>query len=508
MIKIDGIRRELSESDGEFETRIRKAYSLSGSFRIYKQAVDARKKKDVHFVCSVAAERAKGRVKNAKPFSDEVFAYPQLSKKPSARPVVIGTGPAGTFATLTLAHAGAEPIIIERGAAAEERGRAVKTFFDTGRLDPETNVQFGEGGAGSFSDGKLNTGTHSPYIRKILEEYVRFGAPERILRDAKPHIGTDILQKIVVNIRKEVERLGGTYLFHRQLTDIKIENGKIKGVQAGEFIETDTVILAVGHSARDTFRMLYERGVTMEQKPFSVGVRIEHPQELISKAQYGEFWNHPALGAADYKLADDCYTFCMCPGGYVVAAASEEGGIVTNGMSYSNRGGENANSALLVNVGAKDFGEDLFAGVAFQREIEERAYHFSGSFHAPAQKLADFLAGQETRAFGAVLPTYRPGVAKSDLHRILPERVCEKLTSGIGNLDRKLHGFALPDAVLTAPETRSSSPVRMVRNGETLESVSVSGLYPCGEGAGYAGGIMSAAADGIRCAARWVEKEN
>ncbi|MBQ2967210.1 MAG: FAD-binding protein [Clostridia bacterium] len=514
MIKIDGIRRELSESDYEFEMRFRRTYRIvTDIFYILKQATDARKKQDVHFVCSVLIgaeneEMLLHRIKYAKIFDTTEFSYPELKKEPESRPVIIGSGPAGTFAALTLAHAGAKPIIIERGQAVEERTNTVAAFFKGDTLNENSNVQFGEGGAGTFSDGKLNTGTHSPFIRHILKEYVRFGADEDILRNAKPHIGTDVLKRIAKNIRSEIENLGGTYLFDTQVSDFKMQNGKISAVFAKDWIETDCVILAIGHSARDTFELLHQKGVYMEQKPFSVGVRIEHPQEIINRAQYGSFWNHPALKAADYKLWDDCYTFCMCPGGFVVAAASESGGIVTNGMSYSDRAGENANSALLVNVDARDFGDDLFAGVAYQRKIEQTAYNISQSYHAPAQCISDFYAGNVTKSFSGVKPTYQPGVAECDLNKLLPERITEKLKSGIFNLDKKLKSFAMDDAVLTAPETRSSSPIRIVRDKETLESVSCKGLYPCGEGAGYAGGIMSAAADGIRCALHWIETQS
>ena len=513
MIKIDGIRRELSESDFEFEARFRRTYKVvTDTFYILKQAIDARKKQDVHFVCSVLVavedeDRLLYRIKSAKPFDTTEFSYPVLKKTPETRPVVIGSGPAGTFAALVLAKAGARPVIIERGQTVEKRTGAVESFFKGGKLNESSNVQFGEGGAGTFSDGKLNTGTHSPYIRHILKEYVRFGADENILRDAKPHIGTDILKTVAENIREEIESLGGTYLFERQVTDFKIQNGKITSVFADEWIDTDCVFLAIGHSARDTFKTLYEKGVYMEQKPFSVGVRIEHPQELINKAQYGAFWNHPSLKAADYKLWDDCYTFCMCPGGFVVAAASEKDGVVTNGMSNSARDGENANSALLVNVDAQDFGEDLFAGVMYQKKIEQAAYNVSQSYMAPAQTIKDFYAGNKTCSFPGVKPTYQPGVVPCDLGDVLPERILKNLKSGILKLDKKLNGFALPDAVLTAPETRSSSPVRIVRDNESLESVTVTGLYPCGEGAGYAGGIMSAAADGMRCALKWLESK-
>ena len=514
MIKIDGLRRELNESDDEFISRIKKKIKTEvNDIYIFRQAVDARKKSDVHFVCSVVLSSAfQSRIlqseKNAKEYSEEVFEYPSLNKKASARPVVIGSGPAGTFAALCLANAGAMPIIIERGPDVEERSKLVSGFWSGGRLNVNGNVQFGEGGAGTFSDGKLNTGTHSPYIRKILNEYVRFGAPDNILRDAKPHIGTDILKKIAINIRHEVERLGGKYLFNTAVTDFRIKNGKIISVYANEWIDVTHVILAVGHSARDTFENLYSKNVQMIQKPFSVGVRIEHHQDFINKSQYGNFANHPALKTADYKFADSCYTFCMCPGGYVVAAASEEKSVVTNGMSYSDRDGENANSALLVNVGEKDFGSGVFDGMNFQKNIEKLAYEYTGSYAAPAQKLGDFISDVKTTLFDGIKPTYAPRTEYANINRILPDRICDALKNGIMNIDKKMNGFALSSAVLTAPETRSSSPVRIVRDNISCEAFGVSGLYPCGEGAGYAGGIMSAAADGIRCAVKAIESMN
>ncbi len=505
MIKIDGIKMGLDYNFQSLADNIKKTIGEEPKeYFIYKKAIDARKKNDIHFVFSVVLkaeneDKILKRVKNAKPFEGKTYEFPLLKKEMKTRPVVVGSGPAGTFAALCLAKAGAKPIIIERGKKVEERAADVTTFFSSGVLNTESNVQFGEGGAGTFSDGKLNTGTHSPYIRKILKEYVRFGANENILIDAKPHIGTDVLKKIAVNIRKEIESLGGEYLFSKKVTDIEIKDGKIRALYIPERIEAENVILAIGHSARDTFLMLSEKGVIMEQKAFSVGVRIEHLQEDINKIQYGNFAGHKALGAADYKFGDECYSFCMCPGGFVVASASEDGGIVTNGMSFSERAGENANSALLVNVNSIDFGSGLFDGMNFQRNLEKAAFNISKSYKAPCQKLSDFFSGNKTKSFGIIKPTYEPGVIPYDLNEILPVKVTEKLKSGILNVNKKLSGFAMGDAVLTAPETRSSSPVRILRD-ESLNAVGIKGLYPAGEGAGYAGGIMSAAADGIRCA--------
>lgn len=514
MIRIDNIKLRLDSDTEDLKRKVQKILGKKPEeFYVYKKAVDARHKNDVHFVYSVAVkvqneEKAALKIKNAKIFNDSLYEYPCLKKSMPQRPVIVGSGPAGTFAALSLAHAGARPIILERGKKVNERALDAELFFSGGALNEESNVQFGEGGAGTFSDGKLNTGTGSLYIRKILSEYVRFGAPERILWEAKPHIGTDILKKVAENIRSEIEALGGEYLFSDRLNSLLIKNGQVKAACANETIETDAVILAIGHSARDTFKALHSLGAAMAQKPFSVGMRIEHLQEEINKAQYGKFSGHKNLPPADYKFGDDCYTFCMCPGGYVVASSSENEAIVTNGMSYSDRGGINANSALLVNVDERDFGDGIFDGVNYQRKLEKAAYALSGSFFAPCQTFNDFEKGFATKHFGSVKPTYMPGVSPENIRSFMPERICDKIISGIKNIDLRLSGFASPDAVLTAPETRSSSPVRILRDPLTLESVNINGLYPCGEGAGYAGGIMSAASDGLRCAEKLIEKYN
>ena len=415
------------------------------------------------------------------------------------------------LAGLILAEAGLEPIILERGKRIDERTRDVNEFWSKAKLDEESNVQFGEGGAGTFSDGKLTTGIKSPFIRKVLDELYEAGAPEEILYSSKPHIGTDRLAVVVKNIRKKIEKLGGEVRCECRLDKLICANGFIHGVSyinGGKRydIETDSVIMAIGHSARDTVEMMYSLGCEIIQKAFSVGARIEHPQSLINKAQYGEFASHPKLGAADYKLSchglheRGAYTFCMCPGGTVVAAASEKEGVIVNGMSSLARDGENANSALLVGIEPKDFpSEHPLSGIYYQREIEHKAFELAGgNYKAPAQLVGDFIKGEESKMLGDVEPTYPLGVTMTSLDKCLPDKVTRTMRSAITQMDEKLKGFALYDAVLTAPETRSSSSVRILR--DEFMQCNIRGVYPCGEGAGYAGGIVSAACDGIKCA--------
>ena len=482
-----------------------------------RQSIDARRKSDVHWVMTVdvALEGEKQVLRRVRSPHVKLrpetrpYQFPSVSRRSGPAPVIVGTGPAGLFAGLSLARAGLRPILLERGQALERRVRDVKTFWSGGDLDPESNVQFGEGGAGTFSDGKLTTGTHDPRLSHVMETFVAFGAPEDILWQHKPHVGTDVLRVVVKNIREELIRLGAEVRFGHRLEGIETRQGHLTAVTVQEgntaySIPCDALILAPGHSARDTFQMLLEAGAEMEQKPFAIGVRIEHLQAAVSEAQYGSVWE--LLPPSDYKLAchlpngRSAYSFCVCPGGQIVAAASERGGVVTNGMSDRARDGQYINGGFLVNVRPEDFGgSSPLAGAEFQRIWEEKAYCFGRpGYAAPAQRVEDFLRGLPSPDSLKNRSTYRPSVIFGDLRETLPGFVTDTLAQALPQLDRKLHGFAGPDALMVGVETRSSSPVRLLRD-RSLQS-NLRGLYPCGEGAGYAGGIVSAAVDGIRVA--------
>ena len=553
MLDISNIRVPLDQLDGTAATenralraavlrRLRITPDDLAAVEPRKRSIDARKKGDVHLTYTVRiqlrgaanAERsllerlrrrhAERGVSVVDDVADMAFRAPvHLGTKRVGRPVVVGAGCAGLFCALALAEAGLEPLLVERGQDSGYRSSSIERFNRTGKLDVESNIQFGLGGAGTFSDGKLATGTKSPLHRHILKTFVACGAQREILYDAKPHVGSDVLPTVVTNMCRRIGELGGEVRFSTRMVDLDTQGGCVrsitlrqKGSDSGLVVEerlpAANVVVACGHSARDVFELLRRRGVSLERKTFAMGVRIEHLQRDVDRAQYGPFAGHPALGAAPYKLVThlgngrSAFSFCMCPGGYVVAAASEEGGVVTNGMSLSDRKGENANSGLLANVFPDDLpGDDVLAGVELQRRCERSAYEAGGGdYLAPAQLVGDFLQGVPSSGQGSVTPTYPRGVSWGDVATCLPGYVSETLRAAIPRMDRRLHGFSEASAVLTGVETRSSSPVRVTR-GEGLQSLSTAGLWPCGEGAGYAGGIMSAATDGLRVARTLVE---
>jgi len=481
------------------------------SLRVLRRAIDARHG-NVHFVYTIAAELTReiscdsNNVIPIAPKSEE--PCPVGTAKLSHRPIIVGFGPCGMFCALNLARKGYRPLVLERGADVDERTKTVQSFWRTGRLDTDTNVQFGEGGAGTFSDGKLTTRIGDAMLDNILQEFVHHGAPEDILYHAMPHIGTDVLKHVVKSIRKEIQMLGGEVRFHTTVEDVCVENGVLESVRLsdGNIVPCSVLVLAIGHSARDTYEMLFSHGIFMEQKPFSVGFRVEHLREDIDRAMYGDYAGHPLLGAASYQLSyregeRGCYSFCMCPGGMVVNASSEQGHLVTNGMSNRARDSINSNSAICVSVLGSDFASaHPLSGIAFQRTLEGTAYSLGGgNFSAPVQRLGDYMDGVVSTRFGAVRPSFLPGTRFADLNQLLPAAFNQMMKKGFASFGKKIKGFDSLDSLLTGVETRTSAPVRIMRN-EKLESISAKGLYPAGEGAGYAGGIMSAAADGMRVA--------
>lgn len=519
LIKIQNLSLSLDDTEEGLRKRAAKALGVSpdalGPMRLLRRSVDARKKTDVRYICTVGVEAedesrlaTRAHTPNVTLWTPEPYRFPPVGRTSSLRPVVVGMGPAGLFAALLLARNGFPPIVLERGRTVEERTADVKLFWASGKLSESSNVQFGEGGAGTFSDGKLNTGTHDPRISTVLEEFVCHGAPEDILWQQKPHVGTDLLRQVVKNIRQELLALGCDLRFGHRLAELDLDHGGLKSIRVisgaeAYNLDCDALVLAPGHSARDTFRMLWDAGVPMEAKPFAIGCRIEHCQAAVSEAQFGPAWEK--LPPADYKLAchlpggRSAFTFCVCPGGQVVAAASEAGGVVTNGMSLRARDGANINGGFLVGVSPADFGPGILDGVTFQERWEHAAFAVGGgTFQAPAQRVGDFLSGRPSVHLSGLSHTYRPGVTLSSLEHCLPPAVTDALRTALPVFDRKLRGFADENALLTGVETRSSSPVRILRDG-TFQSP-IRGIFPCGEGAGYAGGITSAAVDGIRIA--------
>ena len=520
MLQIERIKLELEEDEALLRRKAAAALRTPEAditeLKILRKAIDAREGVRFVYTLRVSVKNEKQvlkrcRNKNVSPISETPYRLPRPVKSPEIPPVVVGAGPAGLFCALALARCGARPILLERGWNVERRQEDVERFWDSGELDLESNVQFGEGGAGAFSDGKLNTGTRDMRHRFILETLVAHGAPESILYDAKPHVGTDYLRRVLASMRQELEELGCDIRFGHRLTGLELREGRVTalevtGPNGAHPLPAENVVLALGNGARDTFEMLHTAGVPMEAKPLAVGVRIEHRQADIDLAQYKALAGHPRLPASSYKLSchlEDgrgVFSFCVCPGGQVVAAASEAERAVTNGMSFYARDGENCNGGLLVGVTPKDFpGNGPLAGIAFQRELEARAYAAGGGgYIAPVQRVEDFLLRRPSEGPGKVLPTYRPGVKWGNLWEVLPEFICQSIADALPILDKKVRGYADPDAVLTAVESRSSCPLRILRD-EQGQSV-IRGLWPCGEGAGYAGGIMSAAADGLRTA--------
>ncbi len=527
MLRLSEVKLPLDHPEEAIATAIQKKLKLkpeeSLDYKVFKRSYDARKRDNIQLVYIVDVETPKEKQllkrfqKNPhiRPTPDTTYHFvAQAPEGLTERPLVIGNGPCGMFAGLLLAQMGFRPIILERGKAVHARSQDTFGFWSKSKFNPESNAQFGEGGAGTFSDGKLYSRIkdNDHRGRKVLHELVNAGAVPEILYINKPHIGTYRLVKIVEQIRNTIQSLGGEIRFQTRVEDLDIQDGQVRGVTlvGGEYLASRHVILAVGHSARDTFEMLHERGVYIEPKPFSIGFRVEHPQPIIDECRFGDKAGHPVLGAADYKLVHHCkgegiegrsvYSFCMCPGGQVVAAASEPGRVVTNGMSQYERSGKNANSGIVVDITPEDYPEGPLGGITLQRQLEAKAFELGGgTYQAPGQLVGDFLAGQPSTEFGCVKPTYRPGVKLGDLSESLPGYAIAAIREALPEFEKKLKGFAMHDAVLTGVETRTSSPIR-IKRGKDLQSLNTQGLFPAGEGAGYAGGILSAAVDGIRVA--------
>lgn len=527
MLRLEGLKLPLEAGSEQLNSKaaamLRCRTSDITAIQILRRAIDARDGLRFVYTAAVSVRDEARLLKRCRdphitPYSPEIYTLPVATAGNSLPPVVVGMGPAGLFAALVLAKCGIKPIVLERGQPVERRRQDVERFWHSGILDTESNVQFGEGGAGAFSDGKLNTGTRDVRHRFIMEQLVSCGAPENILWDAKPHVGTDMLHIALQNMRRELLALGADIRFGHRLVGITTASGtltalRVETAEGAYTLPCHHALLALGHSARDTVELLHGAGVAMEAKPFAVGVRIEHRQTDMDAAQYKQFAGHPCLPPSTYKLSchldsgRSAFSFCVCPGGQVVAAASETGQVVTNGMSEYARDQENINGALLINVTPEDYGgaDDPLAGIRFQRQIESAAYALGGGgYLAPCQRVEDFLLNRPTAAAGRVKPSYRPGVVYTDLHRCLPSFVADGLAQALPLLDRRIHGYAAPDALLTAVESRSSSPVRILR--DEVCQCNIRGLYPCGEGAGYAGGILSAAADGMRCAEQMIKE--
>lgn len=527
MIRINDLKIKIEEEHQllqEIAKKLKVRVDDIKQYQVVKRSTDARDNTQIFFVFTVdvQVQQEQKLLKQNKRLLQTIhqqYVYPSYGQaQMKYRPIVIGFGPSGMFAALLLAEMGLKPIVFERGSDVKKRMKDVDLFWTKRVLNPNSNMQFGEGGAGTFSDGKLTTRVKDVRGRKVLEEFVQAGANEEILYVHNPHIGTDILVKVVEGIRNKIIALGGEIHFNHTLKKIEIENGRVKSIQVNDQqFECDDVILAIGHSARDTFEMLHQQGVMMQQKPFAVGLRIEHPQVMVNQAQYGpKYFDYPKLGAAEYKLTHrasndkSVYTFCMCPGGQVVACSSEEHTVVVNGMSEYARDRVNANSAVVCTVDSIDFGSDHpLAGMLYQRCLEEEAFQLGGAnYDAPIQLVGDFIKNQPSSQLRNVIPSYPIGYKLTNLNSLFSPTIQEALQEAIKAMDQKLKGFALEDAVLTGVETRTSSPVRIVRDNEQLESLNVKGLFPCGEGAGYAGGIMSAAMDGLKIAEKIIQKYN